>query len=208
MTAEAVLSEIANQCASCELCDLHHSRKNALAGEGPSEADILIVGEAPGFHENEKGLPFVAASGKLLDELLQSIHINREDVFITNIVKCRPPSNRDPKPEELLACRPYLERQIEAINPKVIVTFGPNASENFIPGAKVSQIHGKPIGLDNRVIVPLYHPAAALHQSSLKSVLEADFTTLPGIITRANEILVNPPAEPVQKDYPHQLSLF
>jgi DNA polymerase len=208
MKAEAALSEIASQCANCELCDLNHSRKNALAGEGSSEADILIIGEAPGFHENEKGLPFVAASGKLVDELLQSIHINREDVFITNIVKCRPPSKRDPKPEELQACRPYLERQIEAINPKVIVTFGPYSTENFIPGAKVSQIHGKPVGLDNRVIVPMYHPAAALHQSSLKSVLEADFETLPGIITRANEILVSPPAEPVQKDYPHQLSLF
>lgn len=208
MSAEAVLAEVAGQCASCELCELHYSRKNAVAGEGPPDADILFIGEGPGFHENEQGRPFVGAAGRFLEELLQGIGLTREQVFITNVVKCRPPSNRDPQPEEVQACDPYLERQIAAINPKVIVTLGRYSMGRFIPHVKVSQVHGQPSKVGGRLIVPMYHPAAALHQPSLKTVVEADFAALPGIIARSEQIPERSQAAPEPDDNGEQLSLF
>jgi uracil-DNA glycosylase family 4 len=122
--AEANLAQISGEVSVCQRCMLHHSRKNAVPGEGPVDTEIMFIGEGPGFHENEQGRPFVGAAGKYLEELLTKINMKREDVFIGNVVKCRPPNNRDPLPDELAACSDYLERQIQVINPKVIVTLG------------------------------------------------------------------------------------
>jgi len=176
------LLAISRQVSDCIRCNLHHSRKNAVPGEGPSIATVLFIGEGPGFHENEQGRPFVGQAGKLLEDLLGKIDLKREQVFITNVVKCRPPSNRDPMPDELAACAEYLNRQIEAINPPVIVTLGRFSMAKFLPFARISDAHGKPVKVNGRLIVPMYHPAAALHQPSLKPTLEKDFLQLPELI--------------------------
>jgi DNA polymerase len=169
----------------------------------------MFIGEGPGFHENEQGKPFVGPAGQFLDELLEHIGMDRKDVFIGNVVKCRPPGNRDPKPEELAACDPYLERQIQAINPKVIVTLGRYSMGKFIPNAKISEIHGQAMRVKGRLIMPMYHPAAALHQPSLRPIVEADFELLPDLIASAEDV---PEYEPdIQEDQgsePEQLSLF
>ena len=135
------LENVAQEVALCTKCDLQYSRKNAVPGEGPSDAELLFIGEGPGFHENEQGRPFVGAAGRFLDELLTSINLKRSEVFITNVVKCRPPGNRDPQTEELAACSNYLDRQIHALNPKVIVTLGRFSMARFLPYAKISSVH-------------------------------------------------------------------
>ncbi len=184
MTPEEVLNEVANEVAVCEDCKLHLSRKNAVPGEGPAGSDLMFIGEGPGFHENEQGRPFVGAAGRFLEELLASIGKKREDVFIGNVVKCRPPGNRDPEPEEIAACSKYLERQIAAINPKVIVTLGRFSMARYFPNARISQIHGQARQVEGRLVVPMYHPAAALHQPSLRQVVQDDFARLPELIAR------------------------
>jgi len=194
MTTAKILDEIAQQVAVCEKCELHFSRKHAVPGAGSPETEILFIGEGPGFHENEQGLPFVGRSGKFLDELLAGCGMDRSTVFITNVVKCRPPGNRDPKKEELAACGRYLDRQIEAINPKVIVTLGRFSMAKFIYNAKISQIHGQPRWVRGRLIVPMYHPAAALRLGSLRPVMKEDFARLPEWIEQARQ------AEPEQYD--------
>ena len=208
MTASEILLEVARQASKCQLCELHHSRKNAVPGEGPADAEIMFVGEGPGFHENEQGRPFVGAAGKFLDELLSIIDLSRESVFITNVVKCRPPGNRDPQIDELQACNTYLERQIQAINPKVIVTLGRFSMATFIPNAKISQIHGNQFSLNGRLVVPMFHPAAALHQPSLRPLIEADFKKLPGMITGAGNKTDDIEEKPASTGDPKQLSLF
>lgn len=219
MKPEAILKEVAAQTAQCTRCKLHHSRKNAVPGAGNPHADVLFIGEGPGFHENEQGLPFVGAAGKFLDELLADAHLQREDVFITNVVKCRPPGNRDPQPEELEACKSYLDRQIAAVNPDVIVTLGRISMGYFINNGRISGIHGKPSWSNGRMIVPMYHPAAALHQPSLRGIVKDDFSNLPGLVESAKEIRRNNPdlAMLSQKDQDNdtpddnmteQLSLF
>lgn len=187
MNAEAVLKEIAEQTSDCTRCKLHYSRRNAVPGAGNPNSTLMFIGEGPGFHENQQGLPFVGAAGSFLDELLDEAGLKREDVFITNVVKCRPPGNRDPQPEELEACKPYLERQITAINPDVIVTLGRFSMGHFINNGKISSIHGRSFWSNGRMIVPMYHPAAALHQPSLRSVVVEDFQKLPGMIKEAQE---------------------
>lgn len=187
MKPEQVLNEIAEQTGTCTRCKLHFSRKNAVPGAGDSNTSIMFIGEGPGFHENEQGLPFVGAAGKFLDELLEEAGLSREEVFITNVVKCRPPGNRDPQNEELDACKPYLDRQIAAINPDVIVTLGRISMSYFVANGKISSIHGKQFWSNGRLIVPMYHPAAALHQPSLRSVVKADFSKLPGFLKEAQE---------------------
>jgi len=147
----------------------------------------MFIGEGPGFHENEQGLPFVGAAGQFLDELLSAANLSREDVFITNVVKCRPPGNREPLIEELEACKPYLDRQIAAINPDIIVTLGRISMGYFINNGKISGIHGKSFWTNGRMIVPMYHPAAALHQPSIKDVVRKDFMKLPGLVKKAQE---------------------
>ncbi len=175
----------------------------AVPGEGPADAELMFIGEGPGFHENEQGRPFVGAAGKFLEELLESIGLTREQVFITNIVKCRPPGNRDPQPAEIEACSEYLERQTGSLNPKAIVTLGRFSMARFFPNARISAIHGKPQRIGNRVVVPMYHPAAALHRPSLRATIQADFARLPELIGRE--------ARPIRAEDPptvEQLSLF
>jgi DNA polymerase len=208
MNAEQILSEVAQEVNACTKCPLHLARRKAVPGEGPANAEIMFIGEAPGFHEDVQGRPFVGAAGQFLDELLEGIGLKREDVYITNVIKCRPPGNRDPEPEELTACAPYLDRQIQAIRPKVIVTLGRFSMAKFIPNAKISQIHGQPFKVRGQLVVPMYHPAAALHQPSLRRVVEADFAQLPELIRRAAEIPETELETPPEKQQPKQLSLF
>ncbi len=207
--AEATLAQIAREVAVCQRCMLHHSRKLAVAGEGPADSEIMFIGEGPGFHENEQGRPFVGAAGKYLEELLAKINLKRTDVFIGNVVKCRPPNNRDPLPDELAACSDYLERQIQAINPKIIVTLGRYSMARFLPNAKISDVHGQSYKLKGRLVVPMFHPAAALHQPSLKTSVERDFIHLSELILKSNEIAVIKEEKPPEdKSEPTQLSLF
>lgn len=208
MTAEDELKRIAQEVTSCTKCALHHSRKNGVPGEGPANSDIMFIGEGPGFHENEQGRPFVGAAGKFLEELLASINLKRADVYITNVVKCRPPGNRDPQPEELSACNNYLERQIQAINPKVIVTLGRFSMARFLPNAKISNVHGQAMKVRGRLVVAMYHPAAALHQRSLKATIESDFARLPDLISAASQMPEYKEEPPAENKEPKQLSLF
>ena len=198
------LSKLAEQVAVCTQCILSKSRTKAVPGEGPENAQILFVGEGPGFHEDKQGRPFVGAAGQFLEELLAGIGMKREEVFITNVVKCRPPGNRDPMPEEIEACRAYLDRQIELINPRVVVTLGRYSMARWFPNAKISAIHGQPRKIEGRLIVPMFHPAAALHQPSLRKDVEADFRKLPDILAEFEQMENNEPPPPEAE----QLSLF
>jgi len=208
--SEQIMQQVAEEVAVCTRCMLHHSRKRAVPGEGPVDSQIMFIGEGPGFHENEQGRPFVGAAGKFLEELLASIGLRREQVFIGNVVKCRPPNNRDPLPDELAACSSYLERQIQALNPKVLVTLGRYSMGRFLPNAKISEVHGRSFQIKGRLIVPMFHPAAALHQPSLKPSVERDFAALPEIIANATAAPPQPeePQAEEKKEEPKQLSLF
>lgn len=211
----AAMQEIASQVTECVRCNLHFSRKKAVPGEGPLNASLMFIGEGPGFFENEQGRPFVGQAGKFLEELLAKIGMDRNMVFITNVVKCRPPGNRDPLPEELAACAEFLDRQIAALNPRVIVTLGRHSMAKFLPSARISDMHGQSAWINGRLIVPMYHPAAALHQPSLKSTIEKDFIRLPELLSQNEKIMnqqVEPkPAAPTAEkpaENPEQLSLF
>ena len=205
MNAAEELKAVEAEVATCTACKLHLSRKLAVPGAGSPQADIVFIGEAPGFHENEQGVPFVGAAGRFLDELLASIELQREDVFICNVVKCRPPGNRDPEPEEMEACSGFLNRQLACIHPKVIVTLGRFSMSKYFPRAKISGIHGRAKVIGGRMIVPMYHPAAALHQSSLRRTIEEDFLQLPGYIQQGKQM---EPQASDPEDAPEQLSLF
>jgi DNA polymerase len=200
------LEKIAKDVSACEKCKLYATRNKAVPGEGPANAKIMFIGEGPGFHENEQGRPFVGAAGKFLSDLLASIGMKREEVFITNVVKCRPPQNRDPEVDELKACNNYLDRQIALINPKVIVTLGRFSMEKFYPGSKVSAIHGQARTIGGRLVVAMFHPAAALHQPQYKSLIEQDFKKLPEYIAKAEAVQSAMPA--VDEGGAEQLSLF
>lgn len=171
--------------------NLAREAKNLVMGDGNIDADIVLIGEAPGKNEDEQGLPFVGAAGKFLNEMLESANMARSDVYITNIVKYRPPNNRDPLPDEKKAFWPYLVRQLDVIEPKIVVTLGRHSMEYFLPEQKISSIHGQPkrinFGDKKLVIVPLYHPAAALYNGGMRTTLNEDFMKLPKII----EILQN-----------------
>jgi uracil-DNA glycosylase len=208
MKSDEALKQVAAEASVCTRCELQYSRKLAVPGEGPVDAQVMFIGEGPGFHENEQGRPFVGAAGHFLDELLASIKMQRADVFITNVVKCRPPGNRDPKIEEIDACNSYLERQIQAINPKVIVTLGRHSMARFLPNAKIGEVHGQALRARGRLIVPMYHPAAALHQASLRQTIEEDFKKLPGWITKAGDAEEYRDEAMVHEDHPEQLSLL
>lgn len=206
MNPEEILNEVAREVSECFKCELHHSRKLAVPGEGPANSELMFIGEGPGFHENEQGRPFVGAAGKFLEELLSKIDLSREQVYITNVVKCRPPGNRDPLPEEIDTCtKTYLERQIQGINPKAIVTLGRYSMGLFLRNARISDVHGKPFHIKGRLVVPMYHPAAALHQGSLRPVIESDFSKLPQLIADAPEQHIE---EARVNEEPKQLSLF
>jgi DNA polymerase len=173
-----------------------------VPGEGPANAAIMLIGEGPGFHEDRTGRPFVGAAGQFLDELLGLAGLKRDDVFITNIVKCRPPGNRDPRSEEIDACKGYLDRQIAIIKPKVIVTLGRHSMARYLPGAKISAIHGQAKRIGGQWVVAMYHPAAALHQPALRREVEDDFRKLPKLIAQAVEDTGD------EADAPEQLTLF
>ena len=207
MSAEEDLKTIAAEVNVCVKCKLHVGRKKAVPGEGPADAKIMFIGEGPGFYENEQGRPFVGAAGKFLEELLATIGLTREQVFICNVVKCRPPGNRDPEIDELTACSGYLERQIRAIQPAVIVTLGRFSMARFMPDAKISAVHGQARMIDGRLVVAMFHPAAALHQPSLKQSIVEDFKKLPGLIAGAARAAPPPPPDEPEPES-HQLSLF
>ncbi len=201
--SKSELEELAQQISVCEKCILHKSRVKAVPGVGAVSAAIVFIGEAPGFHENQQGLPFVGAAGQYLDELLEKIGLRREDVFITNVVKCRPPGNRDPQSEEIEACRPYLDRQIELIEPKMVITLGRFSMARYFPNAKISQIHGQPRKMEGVIYYPMYHPAAALHQPSLRRAVEDDVFKIPELLAQMDQM-----AESKRPDEAEQLSLF
>lgn len=200
---QLTLEQLEEAIHSCTLCPLHQGRTQAVPGEGPPGAEIMFVGEGPGFHEDRQGRPFVGAAGQFLEELLASIGMTRDQVFIANVIKCRPPGNRDPLPNELSACEPYLERQIQLIKPKVIVTLGRFSMYRYFPGASISKIHGQPKRVGNLLVVPMFHPAAALHQPKWRPLVEADFKKLPGLIAEAQNYGDEEPPPQAQ-----QLSLF
>lgn len=211
MNAEETLTQIAQEVSVCKKCTLHKTRKKAVSGDGPANAEIMFIGEGPGFHENEQGHPFVGAAGKFLDQLLAQAGVTRGDVFITNVVKCRPPENRDPQAEELDACDKYLERQIETINPSIIVTLGRFSMNKFMKGAKISQVHGEMRKVGDRYVIAMFHPAAALHQAALKPAILADFARLPELLNEARKAQGRSARQVVKKEKieePKQLGLF
>lgn len=187
------LDEIAKEIVACTKCDLHSGRTHTVPGEGSPHAEVMFIGEGPGEKEDLQGRPFVGAAGKYLDQLLAMIGWKREDVFIANVVKCRPPNNRDPLPEEVETCTTsYLFKQIEAIKPLVIVTLGRHSMNRFIPNRIISQDHGKPVRVKDQVYYPIYHPAAALYRGALRADIEADFRKLPAVVEKAK---IKPPPE-------------
>lgn len=200
------LTELYDQVRVCEKCILSKARTHAVPGEGPETAEIMMIGEAPGFYEDRDGRPFVGPAGKYLDDLLGLIALKREQIYICNMVKCRPPQNRDPLPDEMEACRPYLERQIELVRPKVIITISRFAMARWFPDKKISEIHGRPKKFGSLVVLPMYHPAAALHQPSLKRVLEEDFKKVPLILKEMANLKEERPER--KEDPPQQLSMF
>jgi len=181
---QAALAAIARTVSTCRDCALASGRTHAVPGEGAADAEIMFIGEGPGFYEDQQGRPFVGASGKFLDELLCSIGLDRKRVFIANVVKCRPPQNRDPQPDEIEACAKHLDAQLAAIAPKVIVTLGRHSMQRYFPGESIGRVHGQPRRKGDVVVVPMYHPAAALHQASLRKVIEADFARLPNFLSK------------------------
>lgn len=189
----------------CPRCILSQSRKNAVPGEGPEKVDILFIGEGPGFHEDQQGRPFVGPAGQFLNQLLESIGIQREQVYITNVVKCRPPGNRDPMPEEIEACRPYLDRQIALLKPKLIVTLGRYSTAQFFPGAQISRIRGRPKKVGGIIYYPMFHPAAGLHQPKWRRVIEEDFQRIPQLLKEAEKLREEEEAPPEKAE---QLGLF
>ena len=212
MSSEEILKEVAAAVSTCPLCDLCKTRTKAVPGEGNPHAKIMFIGEGPGYHEDKQGRPFVGPAGQFLDELLASISLKRADVFITNVVKCRPPNNRDPLPEEIAACNGYLDRQIAAIQPQVIVTLGRFSMAKFFGSEKVSAIHGRARKVNGYLCIAMYHPAAGLHQASLKDTIRADFKKIPTIIAEAERLeaegkMKAEPPKP-KEEPPEQLSLF
>jgi len=198
MGAEALLSAVAAEVSGCTRCPLHVGRTLTVPGEGNPLSDVLLVGEGPGAREDATGRPFVGPAGQLLDELLQSIGWAREHVFIANVVKCRPPGNRDPEPDEINACRPYLDRQEAALDPAVIVTLGRHSLRRYLPDARIGEVHGRLRRSGGRFVFPMYHPAAALHQSSLRETLFADMRGLPAALLAAREAIEAERTESVQ----------
>ena len=220
MSAFSNLKELVEASRKCTSCGLCKGRTQVVPGEGVETASILFIGEGPGFHEDKQGRPFIGPAGKLLDELIGSIGLQRQQVYITNVVKCRPPGNRDPLPEEIDACRPWLDEQINFIRPKVIVTLGRHAMGHFLPGETITKAHGQARRSGTHLVIPMYHPAAALYQQSLKKTMEEDFRRIPELLKSAPSIAPaegtasTPASSPLpsptnkKEDKPQQMSLF
>ena len=185
----STLSELCKQIVVCRKCEtLARIRTQVVPGEGPDNAEIMFIGEAPGWNEDQQGRPFVGQAGLFLEQLMASINLKRTQVYITNVIKCRPPENRDPLPYEIQNCRPWLERQIELIHSRMIVTLGRYSMGLFFPGKSISKIHGTAQKKDNIIYYAMYHPAAALHQGSLRREIEADMLKIPSILSQAETV--------------------
>ena len=176
------IGELSKEIAVCQRCDLYKNATRAVPGEGPDNAEIMFIGEGPGLNEDQQGRPFVGASGKFLDQLFASIGLKREQVFIANVVKHRPPANREPLPTEIAACKSWLDRQIEIINPRMIVTLGRHSMARFFPNKSISKIHGTAEKREGIIYFAMYHPAAALHQGNLRGEIEKDMLKIPGLL--------------------------
>ncbi|MEE8336596.1 MAG: uracil-DNA glycosylase [Dehalococcoidia bacterium] len=190
--------ELYEEIADCPNCELARRRTQTVPGSGPASAEIMLIGEAPGAREDEQGVPFIGPAGRFLDELLASVGLSRETVYIANVVKCRPPDNRDPQPAEIAACQPFLDRQIAIIDPKLIVTLGRFSMARWFSGTTISRVHGQPKRVDGRYVIPMYHPAAALHRGSLRGEIMADFARLPELLEQARAEAATPTAAPAQ----------
>jgi len=197
----SALEELAETIRYCPDCSLSKHRLKAVPGEGPGDADLLFIGEAPGWHEDQQGRPFVGPAGQFLEELLASIGLKRNAVYITNVIKCRPPQNRDPLPEEIESCWKWLDRQIELIEPKMIVTLGRYSMARFFPKGTISRLHGTYRKEGDIIYYAMYHPAAALHQQSLRHTIQQDMLRIPSLLAQAKEM-------PEEKKEPEQLSMF
>jgi len=200
------LNRLTAEVSRCTACVLSRTRLKAVPGEGPADARILFIGEGPGWNENKTGRPFVGAAGQFLEQLLASIGMRREEVYITNVVKCWPPENRDPLPEEIAACSGFLERQLALLNPQLIVTLGRYSMARFFPGESISRIHGQARRCEGRLVMPMFHPAAALHQPKYKADIEADFKKIPAILAQTIPPEETPPTP--EQPVAEQLSLF
>ncbi|HUT67468.1 MAG TPA: uracil-DNA glycosylase [Dehalococcoidales bacterium] len=182
------LSELYRQITLCQKCEIAKFRTKVVPGEGAEDADIMFIGEAPGWNEDQQGRPFVGPAGQFLDKLLASINLDRRQVYIANVIKCRPTDNRDPLPTEIQNCRPWLDSQIEIIKPRMIVTLGRYSMAMYFPGKAISKIHGTAQKRDNVIYFAMYHPAAALHQQSLRQAIEADMLKIPKVLAEATKV--------------------
>ncbi len=199
------LEEVARRVRACTDCPLSQGRTNAVPGEGPEDSEIMFIGEGPGFQEDRQGRPFVGPAGKFLEELLRSIGYSREQVYIANMVKCRPANNRDPLPSEIEACSKYLDRQIQLINPKLVVTLGRFSMSKYLPNESISRVHGRPRKVNGLTIFPIMHPAAALHRQENRKTIEDDFNAIPQLLKQTEPPTV---VELPEKEKPEQLSMF
>ena len=184
----SALERLCEEIRACRECELTKYRTRVVPGEGAEDADLLFIGEAPGWHEDQQGRPFVGPAGQFLDQLLASIGLRREEVYIANVIKCRPPQNRDPLPLEIESCRRWLDRQIETIQPQMIITLGRYSLAQYFPNDSIGKVHGKPRKLADVVLYPMYHPAAALHQGSLRRTIEADMLRIPQILAQGRDL--------------------
>ena len=199
----SALTDLYKEIATCRQCELAGQRTRVVPGEGAEDAAILFIGEAPGWHEDQQGRPFVGPAGQFLEELLASIGLKRQDVYICNVLKCRPPDNRDPLPIEIKTCQQWLDRQLQLIHPKMIVTLGRYSMARFFPGETITKVHGKARREGGVIYYAMYHPAAALHQQKLRETIKADMLKIPPLLA---EIEKPPETKAVEK--PQQLSLL
>jgi len=199
----SALTDLCREIANCRQCDLAKQRSKVVPGEGAEDAAVVFIGEAPGWHEDQQGRPFVGPAGQFLDELLASIEMKRQQVYICNVLKCRPPGNRDPLPVELRTCQQWLDRQLALIRPKMIVTLGRYSMARFFPGETISKIHGKAHRDGGIIYYAMYHPAAALHQQALRDTIRADMRKIPSLLAETQ-----PPAHAEVAQKPQQLSFL
>jgi uracil-DNA glycosylase family 4 len=195
------LNELYELIAQCRQCEIAKFRTKVVPGEGAEDADIMFIGEAPGYHEDQLGRPFVGQAGQFLDRLLESIGMKREEVYIANVIKCRPTGNRDPLPTEISNCSHWLDKQIEIIAPRMIVTLGRYSMARYFPGKSISKIHGVAQKKDGIIYYPMYHPAAALHQQSLRQIIEIDMKKIPELLAEAVKVVE-------METQPQQLNMF
>lgn len=197
LNSAETLSDIETAISSCKNCELYKTKTKDVPGTGSKKADVVFIGEAPGKQEDIEGIPFIGTAGKFLTEMIEEVGLTRDDVFIANVLKHRPPNNRDPLPNEIDACWPYLKKQLEIINPKLIVFLGRHALNRFFPSLKISESHGKAFRKEwqgkKQVFLALYHPAAALYNGSMRDILKEDFTKIPKLIKKIQPNCANPP---------------